>query len=174
MEIIHFLLSLKINDINTDSKSRYSSFWQVSYTIKKGSWRSLPPQKVQHTSGWNACRILCYSKCLCFDYFRMFPVHCSIKVISFASWKGRLLVRVTGIRLENWLTVYWGLGTRSGQAQVYSLMAITGNKKLTPVIHCLHLHLGKAEINQLQTSIKTCRQNLEKKLAQIWGVRCIR
>lgn len=27
----------------------------------------------------------------------------------------------------------------------YSLMAVTGNKKLTPVIHCLHLHLDKTD-----------------------------
>lgn len=97
----------------------------------------------------------------------MFPLHCSIKIILFAWWKVRLLVRVTGIRLENWLMAYWGLGTRSGQAQVYSLTAITGNKKLTPVTHCLHLHLGKTEINQLQSSIKACRQNMKKTCATL-------
>lgn len=53
----------------------------------------------------------------------------------------------------------WGLS----QTQEYSPMAVTGNQKLTPLIHYLHLHFQKAEINKLQISIKMCRSHLRTK-----------
>lgn len=72
------------------------------------------------------------------------------------------------IRLENRLTVFWGLGARSGQAQEYSLTAVTGNQKFTPIIHYLHFHFSKAEINQLQISVKTCRPHSGKKTSSFF------
>lgn len=78
------------------------------------------------------------------------------------------------IRLENRLTVFWGLGARSGQAQEYSLTAVTGNQKFTPIIHYLHFHFSKAEVNQLQISVKTCRPHSGKKPVQASGIGCIK
>lgn len=71
-----------------------------------------------------------------------------------------ICVRVTGITLENRLTMSWGLGW----TQEYSPMAVTGNQKLIPLIHYSHLHFRKAEINKLQISIKMCRSHLRRKM----------